>query len=205
LLAGCTARPAPTYEVTVRVDSDPGVGLAGAQLSLLGRPLGTTDAQGRFFALLRGASGETVELHVLCPAGHRSPSEPLRVRLRAPTGREERPEYHLLCPPLLRRLLLAVRADGAADMPVRVLGHEIAHTDGQGVAHALLTVAPGETVMVELDTRSRRHGGLMPQNPALRIEMPEHDEVVLFDQAFHKPAPPRRVRLRREPLGPQPI
>jgi hypothetical protein len=193
------------FGFAVRVESDPGSPLAGARIAAFGRELGVSDARGALTTELRGLSGEVLELSVVCPDGYRSPSKGLTVRLRAPAEREKWPEYSVLCPPRQRRLVLAVRAQGGANLPVRVLGEEVSRTDTDGVAHVLLVVSPGETIVVKLDTSAWPHASLMPRDPELKVIVPDHDQVVLFDQPFSHPAPPARTRKRREPVGPRPI
>jgi hypothetical protein len=200
LLFGCAERPTPLFMIGVRVESDPGLGLPGATLSMHGRQLGVTDAEGLTIATLAGVSGETIELNVACPSGFRQPTTALLIRLRPSQRPSDRPEYRVACPPLQRRLVLAVKSE--PNLPVRVLGEQIARTDQLGVAHALLNVAPGDVVVVKLDTSAQ--AGLMPRDPELRVVMPERDELVLFQQAFTKPKPKRRPRVK-EPEGPTPI
>jgi hypothetical protein len=202
LLMGCAAKPTPLFMVGVRVESDPDVGLAGATLAMHGRQLGVTDASGSSVATLAGVAGETIALNVSCPAGFRQPTTPLLVRLRPAQRASERPEYRVACPPLQRRLVVAVKTAGTAQLPVRVLGEEIARTDRYGVAHALLSVAPGDVVVVKLDTSAQ--ASLMPRDPELRVVMPERDELVLFEQVFSKPKAARPPR-HRKPAGPTPI
>jgi hypothetical protein len=202
LLLGCAEKPTPLFMVGVRVESDPGVGLPGAILSMHGRQLGVTDATGLTVPTLAGVSGETIELNVSCPLGFRQPTAALLVRLRPAQRAADRPEYRVACPPRERKLVLAVKTDGLASLPLRVLGEEIARTDRFGVAHALLHVAPGETVVLKLDTSAQPT--LMPRDPELRVVMPERDELVVFQQAFSKPKPKRRPRVK-EPEGPTPI
>lgn len=204
-LTGCAAKQAPSFALAIRVESDPGQALGGVAVALLRRPLGVTDDTGVLATSLRGLPGETVELSVICPTGYRSPTPQLIVRLRQLAEREKRPEYRVLCAPTVRTLVLAVRANGAPQVPVHILGEEIARTDKDGVAHARLLLAPGETIIVKLDTSDKQHATLMPHDPELRIVMPEHDEVVLIDQTFKRPAPPKRARRAPEPVGPQPI
>ncbi|MET0285700.1 MAG: hypothetical protein ABW352_14570 [Polyangiales bacterium] len=202
LLFGCAERPTPLFMVAVRVESDPGVGLPNATLATHGRQLGVTDATGVTVATLAGVSGETIELNVDCPEGFRAPSAPLQVRLRPSKSPADRPEYRVACPPLQRRLVLAVKTDGAQDLAVRVLGEQIARTDRFGGAHALLNVAPGDVVVVKLDTSAQET--LMPRDPELRVVMPERDELVLFQQTFTKPKPKRAPRPKA-PEEPTPI
>jgi hypothetical protein len=45
----------------------------------------------------------------------------------------------------------------------------------------------------------------MPQNPELKVTVPERDEIVVFDQAFTRPPPKRKPHKKREPKGPQRI
>jgi hypothetical protein len=203
--SGCAAKRTPEFQFIIHAESDPGQALAGVSFSTLGRPLGVTDRDGVLVASLRGASGESAELKVSCPPGYRDVSEKLTVRLREHAQRGVRPEYGVRCAPVVRRLVVAVRASGISNVPVQILGKEIARTDRDGVAHALLELPPGEALVVKLDTSARAHTSLMPHDPELRIVMPEHDEVVLFDQAFSRPPPPRRQRPKPEPVGPQPI
>jgi hypothetical protein len=202
---GCTAKPTPSFQYVIHAESDPGQALTGVSFSTLGKTIGVTDRDGVLVASLRGASGESAELKITCPTGYRDVSDKLTLRLRELAQRDKRPEYHVRCAPVLRRLVLAVRASGIFDVPVQVLGKEIARTDHDGVAHALLELPPGEALVVKLDTSARTHATLMPHDPELRIVMPEHDEVVLFDQTFVRPPPPRRLRPKPEPVGPQPI
>jgi hypothetical protein len=202
MLFGCAERPTPRFMVAVRVQSDPGVGLANATLATRGRQLGVTDAAGLTVATLAGVAGETVDLTVDCPSGYRAPSAPLQVRLRPSRSATDRPEYRVACPPLQRRLVLAVKTDGTEPLPVRVLGEEIARTDRFGAAHALLSVAPGDVVVVKLDTSA--YAKLMPRDPELRVVMPERDELVLFQQTFTKPKPKRAPRPKA-PDEPTPI
>jgi len=167
--------------------------------------VGASDAQGRVALRLKGSPGDQLSLNATCPEGHRGQREPLMVVLRALTEKSRLPEYHLLCPPLTRSLVIAVRASNGPNLPLRHLGKEIARTDASGAAHALLKVTPGDTVIVKLDTSASEHQKLMPQNPELKLLVPERDELVLFDQAFSKPKPAAAPRVKREPVGPQRI
>lgn len=202
LLLGCAERPTPLFMVGVRVESDPGVGLPGATLGMRGRQLGVTDAEGLTVATLAGVSGETIELNIACPTDYRQPTGALLVRLRPSKTASDRPEYRVACPPVQRKLVLAIKTDGSTDLPVRVLGEQIARTDRNGAAHALLSVAPGDVVVVKLDTSAQTT--LMPSNPELRVVMPERDELVLFQQTFTKPKPKRAPRPKA-PEEPTPI
>jgi len=197
---GCTEPPPPSYQAGIRVESDPGQPLSGAHVSISGTPLGSSDERGSLLVSLTGSPGDVVALDVTCPDGHRAPEQPLSVALRQVAQDGRRPEFRVRCQPLTRTLMVAVRAPNTQNMPLRYLGREIARTDATGTAHALLRVAPGETVTVSLDTSS--HEILLPQNPQRTLTMPERDEVVLFDQVFNKPKKHQRRSKTEVPSGP---
>jgi hypothetical protein len=202
-VASCTAAASPQYELFVRVESDPGVPLAGAQVSRHGVPLGTSDKKGVIALSVAGTPGEEVELETTCPAGHAPPNTPLSITLRTLAEEGRRPEYHVSCAPLVRSLVVSVRAQNGPRLPVKYLGKEIARTDNAGAAHALLKVRPGETVTISLDTSAPERSGLMPQNPELKLTAPARDDVVLFDQAFTEAK--KAKREKRVKRGPVPI
>jgi hypothetical protein len=54
----------------------------------------------------------------------------------------------------------------------------------------LLKVAPGEDLILSLDTSAPEHQALRPKSPTLKLTMPDHDEVMLFDQPFTIERPP---------------
>lgn len=191
-LAGCAPKPKlASYRILVRTESDPGVPLAGAELRLQGRTLAKSDENGRAWADLEGTLGDTITLELSCPEGYRSTAEPLLVLLRPLDAdvQGQRPEFHRTCPPLSRQLVVAVRANHGPDLPLLYRGREIARTDRNGAAHAVLVAAPGDTVDLTLDTSAEGNKQLMPQHPELRLTMPERDEIVVFDQSFTRPKP----------------
>jgi hypothetical protein len=193
--AACAPPPAHHYPVLVRIESDPAVPLAGAVLTHDGRALGTSDADGLLALTLSGPVGEQVALEVACPPGFRSSDPPMLVVLRAVADPARRPEYRARCRPELRSLVVTVRAPNAVHVPLRYLGKEIARTDAQGAANALLRLAPNESAKLLLDTSAPEHRWLRPQNPELKVSMPDRDDVVLFEQPFvvdapKKPRPP---------------
>jgi hypothetical protein len=192
-LAGCAPKEIASFDVVVQVESDPGTPLAGARLLLQAKPIGESDPTGRVALKLPGTPGDVMALDTACPEGYRSPGVPLSVVLRS-LAEDKRPEFRVRCPPLKRRVVLAVRAQHGADLPIRHLGKEIARTDATGAAHASLDVVPGETLTAVLDTSDQPQ--LMPQHPELKLVVPERDEIVLFDQTFtvRKEKKARRAR-----------
>jgi hypothetical protein len=200
----CAAQHSLQYEVLLRAESDEAVPPAGVVFSANGRRIGQSDAHGLLIARLPGRAGESVSLDSACPEGYRASQSALSVLLRPLVERGKRPEYRVVCPPSTRSLVLAVRASNGPNLPVRYLGKEITRTDALGAAHALLKVSAGDTLSVTLDTSAHENTELMPQQPELKLTVPEHDDIVVFDQPFTRPKP-KIKRVVKEPVGPQRI
>ena len=198
-LAGCLdgAAPRGRYEFAVRVESDPGSPLSGVALSHAGRRLAVTGASGTVRLAAEGREGESVAFDVTCPEGHLSPVAPLAVRLRRLSEKNRRPEYEVSCPPKARTVVVAVRAERGADLPVRYLQRELGRTDASGSAHVVLHAEPQSVVELLLDTSAAP--GLRPQNPSARFEVGSRDEIFSFVQSFQVDAP---TAARSRPRGP---
>jgi len=188
------------YEFVVRVQSDPGEPLPGAVISGAGRVLGTSGKDGRVRLGAQALEGEVLSLSIRCPPGHRSPSSPLAVVLRRAVDANVRPEYAATCSPETRTLVVAVRAENGAGLPVRHFGRELGRTDASGAAHVVLEADADETVELTLDTSQEPR--LRPSSPSARFRVSQRDEVVAFSQRFEiaKDARAARVRPRRGPV-----
>jgi len=197
---GCVPeRPATSYAIAVRVQSDPGRPLAGARVLHQGKAAGVSDERGLVKLAVQGAEGTTVSFGIECPEGHHSPSSPLAVVLRRATESNRHPEFAVLCPPLLRTVVVAVRAERGANLPIVQLGREVGRTDRSGAAHVMLKSAPEETLELTLDTSS--NPALRPRNPTTRFRVGQSDDILVFNQAFNIETP-RASRASRRPSGP---
>lgn len=203
LLLACAPPEDASYPFVVRAESDPGVPLPGASVLRAGKALGASGADGSLSLALRGKPGENVGLEVSCPSGYRAPEKPLQVVLRPLAEQARKPEYLVFCKPELRSVVISVRAQNGAHVPLKFLGKEIARTDEHGAAHAVLKLPPGVNANFVLDTSAPEHAALRPQSPELKVTVPERDEVVLFDQPFTVEQP--RVKRRREPEPSGPV
>lgn len=205
---GATASPATTtgsrFEIDVRVESDPSKPLAAVGILQGAKELARTSQDGTARVKLAGKNGDVIALRVACPEGFATPEKPLSITLRPLVGTAVVPEYRAQCEPLVRSLVVAVRTKNGADLPVKHLGREIARTDADGVAHALLRVPPSEQVTLVLDTSDPARERLRPKSPELTLLMPARDQVAVFDQAFSELAPPvvKRKKLAPQPVGP---
>jgi hypothetical protein len=184
IAAGCTPPKRQSTRVTIRAESDPGVALRNVAITHDGLVIGASDDEGWLPLTLSGPIGQVVGLEVRCPAGFRVASPQLQVALRPNEDSARLPEYRVLCSPERRQLVVSLRAPNAAGVPVRYLGHVIARTDADGIAHSLLELPPGEEAQLLLDTSGPEHRALRPKNPVLQLTVPDHDEIVSLEQPF---------------------
>lgn len=194
-----STKPRPTrsvFDVDFRVTTDEGEPLAGAEIFNGKSLLGTTGTAGHLKAELEGNDGEMVSVSLSCPAGYTSLTKPppLRLtRMRQVTTHDSRAmQFASACKRDVRDVVVLVRADGGAQLPVRVDGRLAGSTNSDGIAHILVHAA--RTVRgfdVSLDT-SKRHD-LRPRNPSRTYELAEHDAILVFHQTL-VPAPKAFVR-----------
>jgi hypothetical protein len=192
---GCEADLSHDYEFVVRVDAEPGRGLAEARVLVRGETLGKTDEQGSVSLRVRGREGDVVAVDVKCPAGHRAPVDPLFVPLRRLLESKVVPEFVSQCAPTTRTLIVALRAEGGVNVPVRYLGRELARTDAFGAAHLMLDVPTDEVVELRLDTNEQ--SDLRPISPTLRVEATGGEQLVAVSQKFTQRQQDKVVKARR--------
>jgi hypothetical protein len=111
-----------------------------------------------------------------------SPSKPTSVRLTRFADKSKVPEYTVACPPMLRRVVVAVKAENGPNLPVVYLNKVITRTDVSGAAHFALEVAPNTQFQVTLDTAENSR--LKPISPSKPFTVPSHDDILVFDQKF---------------------
>ncbi len=203
MLFGCSvqAKPRP-YDCVVLVTSDPGQALPGVELTRDGARVGVTTEHGARLALL-GKEGEVAVLDVRCPEGFRAPEQPLQIPLKRFADTQHTPEYSVVCAPKLRLVVVAIRADHGASLPVMYLGQPVARTDASGAAHVALRLPPNSQFELTLATTQPEAARLRPQNPTARFVVPDGDELLALDQPFSfEKAKPKGVAKVRAPVGP---
>lgn len=204
---GCGAlsdAPNPPFEVRLRVESDPGEPLGGATITRAGSAVATTDVAGIARLSLQGAEGDAVDLSVQCPSGYQSPPHAVSVTLRRIADPSKVPEFPVSCPPLVRHIVVAVRAENGPNIPVVYLDRVVATTDSAGAAHAAIEAPPGEQVRVVLDTSGPEHEKLRPESPSRVFVVGARDEVFVFDQKLEREKP-KFVPRPRGPQIPRPL
>lgn len=185
--------PNANFRVSVEVESDPGKPLGGVELKREGRTVARTDDGGRATITVNDVEGAVLEYTVACPRAYQSPDAPIRVTLRRFVERTLAPTYTIRCPPRLRILVAAIRAENGRNLPVTYLGREVARTDDEGIAHVVVEAAPGEGVELTLVTDVPEGEHLRPQNPPLNFAAKDYDEYVALEQKFTLEKPKVRV------------
>ncbi|MFO0685748.1 MAG: hypothetical protein U0234_27065 [Sandaracinus sp.] len=205
--------PPPSFPVTFRAESDPGVALAGVTITVEGAAPALTGADGTVRLELQGEEGTPVPVSATCPEGYRDAPALSPIVLRTTIGVGGAPAPGLRvgvqCLPAIRHGVVVVRAGGEglatrAGLPVMIEGREVARTDASGVAHVSLDMAPGQSFQVLLATATASPQ-LRPQDPQLTFVFPDADEIFAFDENFDEEAPPAapvRHHGRRRPTAP---
>ena len=106
----------------------------------------------------------------------------MSIRLTRLADKTKVPEYQVACPPMLRRVVVAVKADNGPNLPVVYLNRAITRTDASGAAHFALEVAPNTQFAVTLDTTG--HDRMKPQSPSKPFTVGQTDEILVFEQKF---------------------
>ena len=187
--SGCKDRDppvSPPFQIFVRVESAPGQKVTGATVARNSVALGTTGLDGRAMLTLAGVEGEITDVTVKCPDAFASPVSPTSIRLTRFADPTKLPEYSVTCPPVLRRVVVAVRAENGPNLPVVYQNRVVTRTDISCAAHVALEVAPGARFQVTLDTTDTR---LRPPSPSKPFTAPPYDEILLFDQTFEVDRP----------------
>lgn len=194
--SGCKDRdpPAPLpFQIFIRVESEPGQKVTGASVSRNDKVLGTTGPDGRAMLAVHGVEGKVTEVSVKCPEAFTSPPKPTSIRLKRFADKTKIPEFSVTCPPALRHVVIAVRADNGPNLPVVYGNKVITRTDLSGAAHFALEIAPGALFQVTLDTTENAR--LKPPSPSRPFTAPAHDDILVFDQRFEvnrpRPGAPR--------------
>ena len=197
LPVACDGGRAPAdYALSIHVESDPGHALAGAEVRLGAKQIGTSGPSGVVKVVAHGTEGDVLSFDVACPEGYQSPSRPLSVVLRRLSGKGGAPEYVVPCRPTARTLVIAVRAEHGPDLPVVYLGREVARTDRSGAAHVSLVSPPEESVELVLDTGNAPR--LRPHSPSARFRVGDADDIVVLDESFQLEDAPRVVHAVRK-------
>ncbi|MCP4674919.1 MAG: hypothetical protein GY854_05305 [Deltaproteobacteria bacterium] len=203
VFAACSKEPGPQFVMLeVAVTDEDARPVEDAEIMVAENSVGRTDKGGRLEARLSGPEGRRVQVQVACPDGRLAEdgaSRDLEVRFLKKLDKAATSlaavEARFKCVLKTRRVVVLVRADGVAGLPVRSLGHPIAHTNVDGVAQAVIEGVPGDEVEVTLDTTEKPE--LRPAMPGRRLTVPRQSQILVFDQKFERRAPKKRRAHKR--------
>jgi hypothetical protein len=181
-LASFDPPPLPPFRVAVVVEGDPGNPIAGAAIQQSSKVLATTGADGRAELSFRGADGDLVDASVKCPDGFQSPQKPLSVRISRLAEGSKAPEFKVSCPPSMRHVVVAIKTENGANLPVTYLGKVVAKTDASGAAHVAIDLPPGTGFAIGLDTTDATR--IKPQMPSKPFTIGQSDDIFLWEQKF---------------------
>ncbi len=195
--------PPPPFQVAVLVEADKGIPLPGAVVQRNSKEVGKTEGNGKAVLTFRGEEGDQLDVYVKCPEGFDSPTKPTTVMLRRLGGDPKKlAEYSVMCPPAERKVIVALRSDNGANLPIKYLGRDVAHTDQSGAATFMMTGKPGDHFEFTLDTTDKANEWLRPQNPSVSVVVDAKDNYYALDQPFQVQ---KRTFVVVGPRRPQPI
>lgn len=191
--------PPGPQPIKVRVAGEPGDPMSDIPILLDGREIGHTDDEGVAAFSVAGDDGRPFNLAVTCPTGSVSSARPLDLVLRR---MDKAPLYEFQCVSTERAVVVAVRSEGASDVPIKYLGREIARTDGEGYALVQLVPKSGEVVHLTLDTSSDpKHAALRPISPQVAVGANEDGVFTVVQKFVTEKGPPRRKYVAPVPVG----
>ncbi len=169
--SGCAALepppPPPPQQLKLQVVGEPGEPIADVPFLLDNKEIGRTNGEGVASFAVDGEDGRPFTLSVACPSGTVSSSRALELVLRR---MDRAPTYDFHCVSTERSIVVAIRTEGATDVPVKYLGREIARTDAEGYALVHLVPKASEVVHLTLDTSSDpKHAMLRPIDPQVAV------------------------------------
>lgn len=215
-LTACSATPAKSsqevFRLRCQVTDRSGGAIAKAKVTVEGRTLGDTDAQGVISTELHGREGQAVRVNVQCPKGYKGAVLPESVRLTKMRGLDDAAAspstlVEAICESELRNVVVVVQTKGGNALPVRVGTEPAGVTDAQGNAQILVRLDRDHTgIEVGLDTEARPE--LLPRNPSRTFSIGQNDAIVVYSEQLTVEKPKVRVlvpRVKNGPLRPRPI
>ncbi len=193
---------AATFPIVITARRDGRTPVPGVKIIQEKSVLGVTDEAGTIRLVLQGEEGAARRLHVVCPESYASPEAAVVVGLRALAKGSPEPRFSVECVPLQRTVVVGLRVEKGANLPIVWLNEVIGQTDEFGVAHVTIQAAPEEAITLTLDTTSNPR--LKPQNPPLTFVVKDRDELILMEYKFGEK--PKRVTGPVRPKNiPQPL
>lgn len=186
ILASCGVEQAPVpARLDVVVVDDSKASLANVAVSVNGHAAGKTSHDGTITLHAVPPHGGHVRVAVECPDGHRAASARA---LTISAGQQLNLAFE--CRPTLRTLAVVVNAPQAEGLTVLADGEAIGRVAKDGTLHAVLKRAPESELRLLIDTATAPL--LHPQNPIEDLLVPDHDDIVVFNQPLSLRTEPKR-------------
>lgn len=190
LLVACQrASEVVPARLDVTVLDDTKQALADVSISVNGTAVGKTARDGSSTLHLAPSSAGHVRLAVECPEAYRAASART---LTLTSGQQLKLGFE--CRPKLRTLAVVVNAPHGEGLPVLADGEPIGRVAKDGTLHAVLRRAPEAELRLMLDTATVPL--LHPQNPVEDLLVPDHDDIIVFDQPLAMRIEPKRAMAR---------
>ncbi len=209
-LFGCTQPEAPRtarQPASIYALRPDGHGVAGARVWADGRELGSTNAEGHLVTVLEVGTNARVVVTAACPPAYRTLDERRELampQLHASNGQRAAPTVQLTitCQPLelLAALVVRLRGESSAGLPIRVRDQVVGQTGPDGTAHLVLRARPNASLTVELDTSAEPQ--LEPRNPVQTFQLGKESSVLVFDQTLTRPRGAHHARRQVHFAGP---
>ncbi|MDB4987211.1 MAG: hypothetical protein JWN04_2389 [Myxococcaceae bacterium] len=167
----------PPRTVRVLVADDEGHALSGIAVELDGMSATRTAADGTARISLSAHGPARARIGVSCDHEHRA-AAPRHVP-RASAGGTAKLDLSFVCRPRLRKLAVVVRAPGAQGLWLRADGEPVGRIESDGTLHATVMRAPDSELRLTIDTAELP---LTPRHPTRAVHVPDHDELIVFDQ-----------------------
>lgn len=216
------APPILDFPLTFVAKDTEGDGIAKVPVLIDGSPVGFTDREGMFKAVISDIPGKEIMLALGSIKGYEhSGGAVVKDKLtasRTPEGIKTFPikvESEMLSTEVETLIWVSAKCapgldqKACRDLEVQVNGDVVASTDPSGRAHFTYTSPPGETLSVKINTptySSDQEGGFnyFPPKPEYKIEVGSSSEVHVIDETFsdatpaaQKPKPRRKTSRRR--------
>jgi hypothetical protein len=202
-LQAAPPKPELPFQVNIVILGDDAKPVADASLLSGKKVVAKTKEDGKTKLSFTGQEGSMVSLTVKCPDGFSSPSKPMEIGLRHLDPGSPAPRYEGRCIRQSHSILVGLRTQNGANLPILRLGQVIGKTDQYGEAQLLLQTIPNEPVSLKLDTSA--NDTLRPQSPNLTFMSRDKDELVLLEQKFivkkkviHVYKPPIPINLNQQ-------
>jgi hypothetical protein len=155
--------------------------------------------RGELVTRIHGSEGESVPVSFQCGDGYRNTEHALPVKLtstrRIASGQDVSViPYEVLCNRTQRNVVIIARAEKLPGVPLIVEGKQVALTDAEGNAQALVQV-DANTAQLHVGFETSNRPELLPRSPGRVCEVAPGDDIVTLEQKFSiaKKSTPRRI------------